>query len=1107
VGVVNGIWQSQYGMLAVVSVAIFLALWSAGFFGRLLRILEEMAFSNWQLALLGATAVALSLASGYTTFDGLRNFTSASLLSVLISFGIQGVMLIVAWLIGESFATGMNQQVPGRRGRSAREAVIGMGLGVALIGLAFYWVLTQYSAVSFTRASSLFGGFHADWVRFADVALYFSIALVLVGLFAFNFRRGGDISLPYVQSVRLIAKNAVLWVMFLASMAASVFFSFDSHFNAIFPADQRVRAAELRTLNQVGGVVADIGERAQRVQLAEAEKLFDTDGWKAYDAQLGTLAHEAQAAQGEIEKFLVRKMEDRRRGIVEQQERIAGAERGQTALLRKRDELEAELQRIEPTIGNLEAELAKAQATYDETRQAIAAKRIDASAEDGGVEGTRKRGKGPMYRQRMEELEELRRKLNITDEPRLAEAQRLRDRASSRIVSLKREIATINGEVAKYKGESQTAALRIKAAEGSQLEAEAARIDPSGMLPAFERARTAFRQQPDAEKLAALQAQCSALLNAVNGSAARDRVRGVDCDPKQAAEAAARVFALNAGLLTFQASCAGGSKLPQGATTDQLLGFGRKCLQDSSLASRESQDLGARLQAIDMNRDDKAHRFVVTWNAFLDGNRLAYLALMLAIGVDALVFMAGLFGAAAVKSPLSDVPSPKARSAEQLEAVIDTALLPHTYENARLVLNAMRPMAASGGFTQRVTVDELSPHAPDLHRVLNAGATIGAVRHAGGNTYELRAELFEHLSLVAKRAFKADKTHVALADLERIVAVALLPDVQKNVDTVLSYVHPIQDRPTLLEKFGLKERQHDFTAEIKLDEVSNSDEKKIVRSALNAGATHEAVQRASNSHYFLSRDFYKTLTRIRARFLDGASVPALQAPQAAREGGQLREHRPAIAGGNGAHPRRIAHQPQRHQPSETAASSMDELKVELWDDLLGTIGLNLQAASRVKEPIVRVQAGAAWQAIQQLSQGNERLRAYLDEIVEARTDAVEQRYGELRSRLEVDSERVAVLDEIVEDLNRLLRSLLLLPEVGVLRDMVERLEGAIEQDSGATPGEEKLLEQLRNLEIAVRQIDRGSADGWMRIAQMISGQGHEDPPTIREMNPVNKRMI
>src|SRR5882672_11330832 len=65
---------------------------------------------NWQLTLLASTGIALSLASAYTTFDGLRNFTSAPLLSVFISFGIQGVMLIVAWLIGESFAVGMKDR-------------------------------------------------------------------------------------------------------------------------------------------------------------------------------------------------------------------------------------------------------------------------------------------------------------------------------------------------------------------------------------------------------------------------------------------------------------------------------------------------------------------------------------------------------------------------------------------------------------------------------------------------------------------------------------------------------------------------------------------------------------------------------------------------------------------------------------------------------------------------------------------------------------------------------------------------------------------------------------------------------------------------------------
>ena len=113
-----------------------------------------------------------------------------------------------------------------------------------------------------------------------------------------------------------------------------------------------------------------------------------------------------------------------------------------------------------------------------------------------------------------------------------------------------------------------------------------------------------------------------------------------------------------------------------------------------------------------MNRDDKAHRFVVTWNAFLDGNRLAYLALVLAIGVDALVFMSGLFGAQALRSPLSDVPSPKARSAHQLEAIIEAALLPDTFKKARL---ARRSHASDGSRSTasptRCRLNELDPES------------------------------------------------------------------------------------------------------------------------------------------------------------------------------------------------------------------------------------------------------------------------------------------------------------------------------------------------------------------------------------------------------------
>jgi predicted nucleic acid-binding Zn-ribbon protein len=587
-------------------------------------------------------------------------------------------------------------------------------------------------------------------------------------------------------------KNAVLWLMLLACMGASVFFSFDSHFNAIFPTDQRKRAAEIRTLDQVAGLVADIGERARKAQIAEAQRLFESDGWKAYDAHLGHLALVARGALAEIEAAFVARMEAEQRGIGEQQERIAGAERSRTALLRKRDELEAELQRLEPSVGALEAELAKAQATLNETRQAIAAKRIEASAEDGGVEGSLKRGKGPVWRQRTAELDELQRKLAITDEPRLEAAQRRRDLASARIVSLKREIATIVAEVAKYQGTIATAEHRIKAAR--QGDGADGHLDPAHMLPAFERARADFRRRPDAETLAALRAQCGELLNALSDAvsaapARMERMRGIDCDPRPAAEAAARVFGLNAGLVAFQANCAGGSRLPQTAGTDELLAFGRKCLQDSGLASKEAANLGARLQAIEMNRDDKAHRFVVTWNALLDGNRLAYLALALAIGVDSLVFMAGLFGAAAVRSPLSDVPNAKARSAEQLEAIVNSALGADRLANAELVLAAMKPAPGNDDHRLEVALEACDAgKAERIRRVLAAGASIGAVERtaaaAGEERYRVRPELFEFLSMVASAA--RDREHSGRPGPTRAFGGVPEPDRPRNAEIVSS---------------------------------------------------------------------------------------------------------------------------------------------------------------------------------------------------------------------------------------------------------------------------------------------------------------------------------
>ena len=483
-----------------------------------------------------------------------------------------------------------------------------------------------------------------------------------------------------------------------------------------------------------------------------------------------------------------------------------------------------------------------------------------------------------------------------------------------------------------------------------------------------------------------------------------------------------------------------------------------------------------------MNRDDKAHRFVVTWNAFLDGNRLAYLALVLAIGVDALVFMAGLFGAAAVKSPLSDVPSFKARSAEQLQAVIDTALLPHTYENAQAVLNAMRPMAPDGGFTQRIAVRDDDPHARDLHRVLNAGATIGAVRHVADETYELRSELFEYISQVAKKAFAADKSHVALADLERIVAVALLPDVRDNVETVLKYVHPIEDRPTFLEKVGVKER-HDFTAEIDLGEVDRSD-KKVVRNALNAGASMEAVQRVNNSHYFISRDFYKTLARIRGRFLVSVAPEALLVTRQANER-LLSSHAnastltPLITGTPGTPRASIADNRGRllanhhAQGNGSATRSDQDLEVLFRQELVRPIGVSAVSLDHIWDSEVAGEALAAANALKRQARQRPALNSELRLVESDSRRVLEQAQDVLAAQFQDDRHTLSLLHDVAVEIDRRIPALMLLPEGG----LIDRLIFALEEASGdnrLSDDEHLLLSRLQKLkgDLEVMRLER-----------------------------------
>ena len=315
--IANPAAYARSAFLAVAVLVAVMVLFKVG--PRLWRVIEEVFFTNWQLAMLGTAAIVLSLAGGWTTWDGMTNFTGESVLSLMFTFGIHGVMLIVAWLIGESFATGMSTMPRSGLARVTAPLIVVIGLSVVLLATAAGLYQWRY-------------GIAADrWIQGLFLA-----GAVFGGLGLLTFFARSDVVAPYAQAPRVIAKNSMLWVMFLACMSTSVFFSFDSRFNVVFPKEQRERVSEVRAQNQVAGIIADIGDTITTQQLEQTETLFKSAGWLAYDKQLDKLATAAQGSTGEVEKYFDDQIEERNRGIKEQQERIASAQGRQAGIAGKK---------------------------------------------------------------------------------------------------------------------------------------------------------------------------------------------------------------------------------------------------------------------------------------------------------------------------------------------------------------------------------------------------------------------------------------------------------------------------------------------------------------------------------------------------------------------------------------------------------------------------------------------------------------------------------------------------------------------------------------------------------------------------------------------------
>ncbi len=388
----------------------------------------------------------------------------------------------------------------------------------------------------------------------------------------------------------------------------------------------------------------------------------------------------------------------------------------------------------------------------------------------------------------------------------------------------------------------------------------------------------------------------------------KPKVAGIDCDPKQASEAAATLFTLQAGTKAFNANCVGGDKL----AAQQLDRRAVRLCREVPVRQRAAEPADRRVAHQDQLRGDESRRQGAPLRRVLERvpgrqpprlpgarhrhrHRLADLH-------DRPVRRQRRALAARRRAERA-----RAATRQQLEAIIENALLPDTLDNARATLNAMRPITNASGFMAEVRPELLDPHTErQVLGVLNAGSTISAVDYdeAGGPLPRarraVRVPVDRRQALVRSRQGQ-HRSRRAGEDRRRGAAARHQPERRDG-----AALHAPDRRGSRLHRRDQARAR-----------CSTSTSAPCARRSMPAPRSDACSARGKDaSDFYIHRDLYKTLARIRARTLmaDYGRAAHRRARQrhGERFGGSITErakaieHKPASASRRRRRPRSAA---------------------------------------------------------------------------------------------------------------------------------------------------------------------------------------------------------
>ncbi len=718
---------------------------------------------RWHLVLLGVSGIALSLASGWTTWDGMSNFTHNPVLSFLITFGIQSVMLISAWMIGETLAA---RPAPGGGPKRARRRLQETPPDVLAAddpvpepklgprGSTWLMAIGLAACVAFFSQPLPVDLTGMPLIRYGLIAATVLAAIILARR-AFHGVGLGHLIKPYERSVASIFSNLPLWLMFLVCLSASVFFSFDSLFDKIYSATDREAASRSRLQAHVSGLLADLREDLETQRRDSVAALLETPQWQGFESSFAAASADLDSVRADIETRQAGEAEANNARIAKETERLASARAELEVVDNGIAKAEAELRRVDEELAAARPEERRLDLALTSKRFQAEQKAGQAEAEAAGRGVTQMVGKGHRYR----ELKSEEAALKIEAESLaadLATARRLVER-------LEADRLGKADDLSKLQAQHSEISSRIARSEW-----ELRSASPSGQLPddrfagagpamaELGKARAVFLNRPGRQTYAAFDSRCTAASDMIRSIAGGNvQSAGIACGEIAGNKALVGIFEANDALARFENGCGAGGNL-SGLSADALFESGQGCIRASGLNSEAASGYLAKLRKVALRRDDRAHRFVVTWNAFFDMNPLAFVALFIALSIDGLVFISGLFGANAevslrlvrVRGPPrgKDRPLPDRDS----DAILDLALLPEMAATARGVLDRLvpAPLGSASGLAGEIDLAHVEPENADrLRRVLNTACALGmAERRDGDETYSVKTKLVEHLA-------------------------------------------------------------------------------------------------------------------------------------------------------------------------------------------------------------------------------------------------------------------------------------------------------------------------------------------------------------------------